>query len=253
MSRRAFISGLGAAILCAGVVTPALAQPPKSPPGGLLPKMFGGRGGAAAPAVARYVGDGVDFTFDRTSGLPLVQFKGSSEVIALTRAVGPRNDQIYKNDAGERVLVFTGLGGLTVYTPAKPEGVPASPVSGAVPSPIKLQTIQDAEDLTVRAGRIGYRISQIAQHRIGIDMKDTGPESWTVVGDVLNLVGDFFTRNQDFVRRDARFEHIERILIVPGDQPDIRPFYDTIQITIVPTRGPAGRPSTARIAQVLAR
>ena len=68
----------------------------------------------------------------------------------------------------------------------------------------------------------------------------------------MDLAAQFFERNQTLVRTDPRYRHIIRLLIVEGDESIVQAYYDTIQITVAAAKGPAGRPSSAKIALALA-
>ena len=258
MSRRAFIFGLGAAAFCAGAAAPALAQPPgPKPPAKDSPisKLFGQGRGPSLPPIARYAAEGVgEFIFDQSGGQALIMFRGSSEIVVLTLSNAARNDRIYKNDIGEPVLRISGLGlgGLTVYTAGKPQGVPAEIVRGPVP-PIRLQTVRDENELVIRGRAAQTRLRRVVQRDFTVEVSDIEhPESWALVADAMDLAAQFFERNQTLVRTDPRYRHIIRLLIVEGDESIVQAYYDTIQITVAAAKGPAGRPSSAKIALALA-
>jgi len=255
MSRRAFIHGLGAAILFAGSAASAQAQPPgpgKPPPGSPLSKLFGGRE-PGGPLVARYAAGDLEFILDRSGAQPLIQFRGSTEIVALTRSVGPRNDEIFKNDIGEQVLRLSGLGGGgTIYPPDRPQGVPVSFVQVVV-TPIRLPVVPGGVELGVRAQQASRSISNALQRAVIVDIADYRPDAWSLIADAMNLAVKAIEINKERLRTDPRLSHIERVLIVVGDRPGIVINYDTIQITVVPLKGPAGRPSSALIALSLMR
>jgi hypothetical protein len=254
MSRRAFLQAIGAAVLCAGMAGPAFAQPPgvKPPPGGPLSKLLPGRG-PALPPVTRFTAEGVgEFIFDQSSGQPLILFRNSSEIVALTRSDAARNDRIYKNDVGEPVLRISGLGlGVTVYTAARPQGAPAEIVRGPAP-PIRLQTIRDETEYIQRGRIVQERLRRVMQRNFTVEVADIDqPEAWPLVVDAMELTAQFFEKNRDRIRSDSRYQHITRLLIIEGDEPEVRAFYDTLQVTVAATKGPWGRPSSAKIALAL--
>jgi hypothetical protein len=119
----ASLGGLVAAAVL-GLSLPVCAQPSLR---NITP--FGDLRGASNPPVARYVaGQGLSFTFDRSDDQPeaLLKFDGSGEVWALQPSPGPGGVTIYRNDVGDPVVRVTRLGGVTLYTPRAPEGVPAA-------------------------------------------------------------------------------------------------------------------------------
>ena len=156
---------------------------------------------------------------------------------------------VFKNDVGEPVLRFSGLGGMTVYTAAHPEGAPAALVGMA--SPIRLQTVQDIAELGGRELAVSRRVSRVLQRRVLVDIPDIGAESWTLVADVINLAADAFERDADRIHQDQKLPHVDRLLVVEGDQPTVQVGYDTVQITVAAAKGAAGRPSSAKIAKAL--
>src|SRR6478609_2586857 len=118
----ASLGGLTAAAVL-GVSLPACAQP------SLRFTPFGDSRGAANPPVARYMaGEGKSFILDRSadSSEALLKFDDSPEVWVLEPSPGPGGVTIYRNDVGEPVVRVTRLGGVTLYTPRTPEGMPAS-------------------------------------------------------------------------------------------------------------------------------
>jgi hypothetical protein len=202
--------------------------------------------------VARYAAGDLEFILDRSGVQPLIQFRGSTEIVALTRSVGPRNDEIFKNDIGEQVLRMSGLGGGTIYTPDRPQGVPVSFVQVVV-TPIRLPVVAGGVELGVRAQQASRSISNALQRAVIVDIAEYRPEAWSLIADAMNLAVKAIEINKDRLRTDPRLSHIERVLIVVGDRPGIVINYDTIQITVVPMKGPAGRPSSALIALSLMR
>src|ERR1700760_3682303 len=118
---RAISAALAIAV---GVV--AYAQPAAAGPT-LREGLFGHRSDITAPLVGRYVSeDGEVFILDRTHVHPLLKFENSPEVWALQAQPAPRGDVIYKNDLGAPVLRATRLGGLTIFTDARPAGSAAA-------------------------------------------------------------------------------------------------------------------------------
>src|SRR6516164_3827535 len=117
------LGGLVAAAVL-GASLPAYAEP-------LLHNLnpYGESRGAANPPVARYVTSvgRRSFIFDRAAIAPeaLLRFDDDPEVWVLEPSPAPGGGKIYRNDAGDRVLQVTSLGGLTLYI-GTPEGVPVS-------------------------------------------------------------------------------------------------------------------------------
>ena len=120
----------------------------------------------APPPVARYVSETGDvFILDRSQPKPLLKFEHSPEVWVLLPQPGPRGDVIYKNDLGEPVLRATRLGGVTVFTDARPSGAAAALAGGG--SSLKLAPLgpqallERLAQASARASRAARRLSEI--------------------------------------------------------------------------------------------
>ena len=66
------------------------------------------------------------FVLDRSTVKPLLKFDDDLEIWALQPAPGPRGDVIYRNDVGDPMVRATRLGGMTVFTPKRPDGSAAA-------------------------------------------------------------------------------------------------------------------------------
>src|SRR5471032_1399082 len=87
----------------------------------------------AQPLTGRYqMDEGGAFVFDRSTVKPLLKFDDSLEIWVLQAAPGPRGDVIYRNDVGDPMVRATRLGGMTVFTPKRPDGSAAA-FDGATP------------------------------------------------------------------------------------------------------------------------
>jgi hypothetical protein len=246
-------AGAGLA-LCIGALCAngALGQSQRPSAGRLGEMLFeGGKGRkAAVPPVARYEAEGaVAFIFDRSSGQPLLRFEGSNEVWALTPQVAPRGDVIFKNDVGETVLRLSRLGGLTVFTAARPEGAAAAldGVSRALRPP-SMETIAASNRMKAASDKA----SQAVRRQIWVEAPDLTNESVVSLAvDAAVVAVDAFVRVSKSSRDAPALARIGRVLVVEGDKPSATVNQRTLVITIVPERGVAGRPSSAKIMSVL--
>ena len=242
---------MAAAVL--GVSLPACAQPSLR---NISP--FGDSLGASNPPVARYVaGQGLSFTFDRSEGAPqaLLRFDGNPEVWVLEPSPGPRGDTIYRNDVGDQVLRVTRLGGVTLFTPRIPEGVPAALLGDAedlMPPPII-----PLELLSQRGAQAAYRVALAIQQAQGIQRPINFtthfvPLAWTPQFiDAFNVAVDAIVKLSRDRRSKAFLAKLESVQFVAGQKPDVTVNGAVITITLVPTKGFAGRPSSDRIIKAL--
>ena len=202
----------------------------------------------AAPRIARYVSEeGVDFVLDRTQPQPLLKFGNSMEVWVLQPQPGPRGDTIYKNDLGEPVLRATRLGGVTVFTDGRPGGSAAALAGGA--NPIRMPVLGPLA-LLDRLIQASARASRAARRQVIFDAPDVTPASSSLVGDAATVASEAvvrMSRRPDASRLLAKFNTIR---FAEGRKPTAQVSRGTLQITVTPAQGVAGRPSSERIVAV---
>ncbi len=203
---------------------------------------------AAAPPVARYVSEtGEEFVFDRTSSRPLLRFESSSEVWALHPNPGPRGDVIYKNDLGHPVLRATKLGGLTLFTRQRPEGL-AVAVAGTS-APLKLPAM-GPNALLQKLAQASGRASRAAGRLIPFGA-DATPQSAALIADAAMVSADGLARAAQLHGRNA-LAPVKKIYIAQGKKPGAAIKDGVLVVTVSPQMGIAGRPSSERVAYVAA-
>lgn len=234
------------AALAAGFATPSAAQE------GLRHGLFGkhaGSGRAAPPPVARYVSeDGQSFVLDRTQSRPLLKFEDSPEVWALQPMPAPRGDVIYKNDLGEPVLRATRLGGVTLFTDARPAGAAAA-LAGDGP-PLKLAPL-GPQALLERLAQASLRASRAARRTILFEAEAT-PRSSALIADAATVTSVAVVRMSR--RKDGRavLAQFRKVLLVEGRKSSAEIDDEVLTITVAPAQGLAGRPSSERIIKTAA-
>lgn len=247
-------AGAGLA-LCIGALCAngALGQSPR-PSSGPLGEMLFGRGNErrpAAPPVARYEAEGsVAFVLDQSSGQPLIRFEGSNEIWALFPQSAPKGDIILKNDVGEDVLRISHLGGLTVFTSTRPEGAAAflDGAGGSLRLPVLPKDVERSFD---RLKAATNRTSRAARRPIGVDVPEVGPDSLAVAVDAALVAFEAFDRLFKSDRNAGALSRIGQVLVLEGKRPDVTVKQGSLVITVVPGRGVAGRPSSAKIQKAL--
>jgi len=239
---------LAAAVL--GASTPALAAAPMLQ--NIIP--FGDNRGAPTPPVARYVAvQGQSFVFDRAGSAPdaLLKFDDDSEVWVLQPAPAPRGDVIYRNDAGEPVLRITRLGGLTLFTERKPEGVPVSMAGDA--DDLLLPPALPPGALLQKLIQASARSSKAAQHLITFDAPNVTPQSSPLFSDAFSIAADAIVRLGR--KREGRtfLKRLEKVSFVAGPAADVQVSGGVMTIVIAPSKGFAGRPSSGRVIKSVLR
>lgn len=251
MSFRFKVIGCAWAALAATALAGAAAAQPMS----LRDHLFGAPSDErafATPNVARFVPEeGEPFVLDRTAGRQmLMRFEDSPEIWALNPNPGPRGDIIYKNDMDEPVLRATRLGGLTLFTPDRPEGVAAAFVGQGPllrPPPVISPTalLQSFAQASGRAGRA-------AHHSISFEAEDVPMAFASLFADAAAVVSEAFVelanRGDKQRRALARFS---KVRFEVGRNPAAQAKGNTLKVAIAPDRGLAGRPSSHRIAAAL--
>jgi len=226
-----------------------LAQPALAGPGVLREGLFGERpssGRPAAPPVARYVSqDGDGFVLDRSQTRALLKFDDSPEVWALHPQPAPRGDVIYKNDLGEPMLRATRLGGLTIFTPERPNGSPAA-LSGGGPA-LRLAPL-GPQALLERLAQASAKATRAARRLIPFEA-DASPESSALVADAAMVTAEAVVRMSR--RPDGRglLARFKKVKLVEGRKPGAAVHGAEMRITVSPGDGLAGRPSSDKIMQ----
>jgi hypothetical protein len=229
---------LAALITAVPMVAPSAAEPPSAMAQGLLtnrqqPTI------APVPAAQHFTtesGD-VQFTLDRSGPAPLLRFANQDEVLALRSSAGPRGDELLKTDTGMVVLRMTSLGGVTVYTAPGSPGEAASATGsgrtlGGPPSP--------SGGLISRLSLISGAVSRALGRQVAFAAQGFPPAISAVAADAAGLTGEALIQSEN-----AR---ITQVIIIPGASPAVRRQGATLQVTVAPPLGYAGRPSAAAIA-----
>ncbi len=256
---KAAVSGVAGTLLAASLALPAFAAgPPQSLRDALFPPDQSGLGRPSPggmpppPPVARYRLDvGESFVVDRLGrDEALLKFDRGDEVWALKGVSAAHGDMVFKNDVGESVLRATRWGGVTLFTPLRPEGMPAALEGGAVAlraaSPIGPQAL--AAIVTQSSARAG----RAAGHLVAFEAQGVpAPFDW-LFADAAELAADAFVRAAQDGRRTLIARYTE-VHLAPGRAPAVVAIGAVVLITVAPDRGVAGRPSSRRIQTVVAR
>jgi len=211
----------------------------------------GRAGRPTGPLAERYVtDDGRVFVLDHGSGVTLVKFENSPEVWALQPTHGPRGDVIYKNDVDEPMLRETQLGGVTVFTPRRPDGAAAA-LSGPT-APIRLATLGPFV-LYQRLIQASVRLSRIVQHAVMIEAPDADASSDGLIADTAFITTEGALTAAAKRGGRLRLARLKGVTIDQGARPAAIMSGGVLAITVASARGLAGRPSSDRIARVLLR
>lgn len=202
-----------------------------------------------APIVARFVAqNGVGFVLDQSGPRPLMRFEDDPEIWVLRPSAGPGGVVYYRNDVGEVMLRVSRLGGLTLYTPDLPRGIPCAPERSASPLRLEQYTIGAwARYMLTQSTRAGRELGRPLVIEAEAEPGDTAlmADAATVaVSAVLRGLADSRTRSETL--------ELRTLVIATASRPRAERQGRTLRLEVVPRLGVAGRPSSARIFQVIA-
>lgn len=206
----------------------------------------------AEPLVAVYTLDNGDrFVFDRSVSPPLIRFETSPEIWVLQPQPGPGGEVIYRNDLGEPMLRATRLGGLTVFTVNRPDGVAAALAGEGAPiHPAAIFSVLALQQKLVQAS---LRASHAVQRLVVFEAPDVTPESATLIADTGEVTSQAIV---DLARRadlHRLLDKLEKVVLSPARNPGCNFRAGILEVDITPSQGLAGRPSSRRIEMVVGR
>lgn len=202
----------------------------------------------ALPPVGRYVAEsGEGFILDRSGRHPLLRFERRDETWVLRPSAAPRGDVIYRNDAGEQVLRVTPGGGMTVYTPRAPSGSPASFTgSGQSLTPPVL-----GPHLLFRLmAQRSYMVSQAVGGRL-VEVNLDGEQSESLCVEAMIVATEAVIRIARSPTARQYIADLRSITIVEGRRAGVTYAGGRLTVTVDPSQGMAGRPSSARVIRAI--
>ena len=202
----------------------------------------------STPSTGRYVAaTGQAFTLGRSGNLTLLRFDRSNETWVLRSSSAPRGDTLYRNDAGEQVLRVNASGGITLYSSRSPGGSPVSLATGTVPS-LELQAlgpVQMFNLMTRRSALISNALGRLVQINV------SGNESEALCVEALIVATDTIIRIARSPTAEPYISRLRVISIVEGSRSAVTYQRGELRIVVDPSRGVAGRPSSARIIRAI--
>lgn len=176
--------------------------------------------------------DGRGFSLERRGNTTLFRMNGQTEVWALESVPGPRGDEFLKNDNGRLFVRLTDLGGVILYQPSNPHGMPVDPVTEpeAIPRPAYTENFEQSLLLYLSL-RAGHRMQVTIE-----DLEDT-QERW--LQDAARIAAEALVGSPDEARQ------LTALRIVQGERADISmTAEDELTIYVNPAQGFRGRPSS---------
>ncbi|HEY1836161.1 MAG TPA: DUF4908 domain-containing protein [Rhizomicrobium sp.] len=198
-------------------------------------------------------GDSVGFAIQNLGSNFLMRFDGAPEVFVLYAGRASMGGRILRYDDGQTAIQVTVWGGVTLYTDAKPGGLPAARTGDA--SSFALTGISLA-DLQTAAADDAKRLGYGRKLRLAITM------DWTALAGDSGLRALYYDAMENAVRgidrfaasahaREALAKKVNTVAIVPAPRPTVNVQGRTLQVTFNPGAGYVGRASSRAIARGL--
>ena len=183
----------------------------------------------------------------------LLRCNGSPEVFVLTSDSAPMGGRVLRYDSGETALHVSGWGGITFYTDADPEGLPAVRTGMA---PIFSVPDVSADDIRVAAEDLTEAIERAHTMNVAFVI------DWSSVPDTSVARGRALDTMENIARGIERLGHsmrwrpllarrISEVLIARGTTPAVKLSGKMLLITFNPDTGCEGRASSRAIASAL--
>lgn len=206
-------------------------------------------GGRTLPPTGRYTSEsGESFIFDRSGSRPLFRFVSRNETWALRGTPAPRGDIIYRNDAGDQILRVTPDGGMTLYSVRNPNGSPASMV-GPAPTLSRpmLGPIQLANLMVQRSALMSRALGRT------VTVQLDGEQDEALCIDALMVTTDAVLRMAGSPTMRDQLRRLRTVTITEGGSASVAYANGDLRVTVLPSQGATGRPSSARIIQAVRR
>jgi hypothetical protein len=197
--------------------------------------------------------DRIQFSLDALGANYLLRISGSPEIFVLYQDRASMGGRILKYDSGETALSVSGWGGLTLYVPSAPGGLPAERTGDSAmpaPYPVSLADVQSAA--ADEAQHLSYT------HRLNVGFTanwnslsdDPGARAFAL--DTMENTArglDRFTASG--AGREAIARRVDMVSLAEGPRPTITLNGRMLVVTFNPGRGYVGRASSRAIARAL--
>jgi hypothetical protein len=220
----------------------------------LSAKLESRRLGAIDPGTYQ-AGDNVIFSLARWNDKYLLRFNGDPEIYVLYPASTTMGGRILKYDTSATAISVSGWGGITVYTDAKPDGLPAVRADDhdpmvPKPQPVKFQELRHAA--SDESAHLSYVRNVNVAFTADWDRLSQHPGSWAQAFEVIENAGrgiEKFTAKPR--NRERLIRHLQTVRFQDGMRPAIAINGKTLLVTFDASKAYAGRPSSRAIEHAL--
>jgi hypothetical protein len=206
------------------------------------------------PRDGSYVaGDNMGFTIDHEDNAALLRFDGDDEIFRLKVERGPVGGRVLKYDTGDVALAVTGWGGVTVYTPNAPAGLPAERLSDG---PRLLPSTPNVQDMRRLANAWAQRLEQGLALTVHFDndwqQQLNDSDSRRDVADAMLNTERAFARVKDNPVARNKASQVETVRIGEAKTSGAVTKQGVLTVTVSSGPGAMGAPSSLAIARALA-
>lgn len=181
------------------------------------------------------------FIFDRSARMPLIQADSDDEVLAVHQARAAGGGEVWLTDTGRVMLRQSNLGGWTYFPSDRPDGVIVEPVGQA--RGFEAQPVEDTA-LERAATDMAQALAELSRNEVRAELTALDPEGNAYMADAMRMV----QRGADLApRRSVRDLQVVRLGV--GERPRVTYDGQVLDISITPSMGYGGRPSSALIRQ----
>jgi hypothetical protein len=247
------------AVLLAGpALNPARAQPDAAPgvPPSMASRLAADRLSAVQPGVYSS-GENDSFILHRyPGGKFLLRFSGTSESFVLTMDRGSLGTKLLRYDTGATALRVSVWGGLTLYTLAKPDGLPVTRQGDAPQLPVLAVSLAELRAaLSDEAAHLAYVQKVNLKFSADPSVLESDPETRGRAFDALINAGLGIERFLASASpgRQALIKRINQVKLVEGGKPTVSIVGQTLLVSFVPGEGHQGHASSLAIQQELGR
>jgi len=198
-------------------------------------------------------GDSLKFTLDQVDKHLLLRFEGVPEVFVLYSDPGIMGGRVLKYDSGETALRVTGTGGITIYTDAQPDGLPAARTGDSLPPALPQISLTDMQNAAQD------ETEHLAYVR---DLRLTFGADWGALANDANQRALAFDTMENAARGIERFaaqagqrqqlaHNADSVFVAAAGKPTLALKGRTLVVTFNPGENYVGRASSRAIARAL--
>ena len=207
----------------------------------------------AIPRDGSYLAGGIGFALDHAGDQVRLRFAGNDEVFYLSTEAAPLGARVLKYDTGAEALRVAGWGGVTLYTPDRPSGIPAEyadVVHSVDPPPV------GPKDVKPFAAGLARELAARTDFAVGFAADWDGLSHYDTIRllacDAMRNATYALEKSANSAKRNLISDQLHVVHVVAGKGAAAGVRRGVLTITVDPKGGPAARPSSLAIERALA-